>query len=251
MLRDVSQPYKDLFSRISIVLVEPENSDNIGACARAMKNMGFYNLRLVKPPRDWEQTGRKMAMRARDVLERAEVYPTLRGAIRDACLVIGTTRRSGAKRGAFLSFAETIKKIKKVSQKKPVAIVFGKESKGLDNKSLGTCDWVTTIPTGPAYPSINLAQAVMLVVFSLLHSKIRKETENPSHGFYVSKKVTQDVLRRLGKALRVLGYEREGAGVLQRILVTFHGLLKRNGLLQSEAQMLRGISRRIGERIGR
>ena len=203
-------------------------------------------------------------MTARDVLYQAKVYSDLKKAICDTYLVIGTTRRSGAKRGTFLPFTKAIEKIKKVSSTKTAAILFGKESKGLDNPSLNVCDWVTTIPANPVYPSLNLAQAVIVVTFSLRQKELRtlSKTVIPAQAGihkpldsrfrgndnYVPKKTTEDVLKRLGRALHSLNYEEEGGDVINRILATFSGLFKRNGLIEREAQMLKGISRRICEK---
>ena len=233
---------------ISIVLVEPENPDNIGASARALKNMGLENLRLVKPPSRWKKRGRKMAMSALDVLENAQVFKSVRDSVADAHLVIGTTRRVGPKRGAFISFPEALRKIKSLSRKGRVAILFGKESKGLDNNSLALCDWLTTIPSSAAYPSLNLAQAVMATVLSLYEAKVRKTLQKKKIKL-LPKKEIEEVMERFEKALRVLEYEVEENGIIERIMKTFHRLLKRNGLLQSEAQMLRGLSRRICDKV--
>jgi len=153
-------------SFISILLVEPENPDNIGAVARAMKNMGLRDLRLVCPPRLWKSKGKKMAVSAYDVLQKAHVFKSVEEAVSDSHLVIGTTRRGGPRRGSFLKFEETLEKIKKTKASHRVTLMFGKESKGLDNPSLNRCDWVTTIPVHPDMPSINLAQAVMIFAFS-------------------------------------------------------------------------------------
>ncbi|HXV28488.1 MAG TPA: TrmH family RNA methyltransferase, partial [bacterium] len=171
--------------------------------------------------------------------------------VADASLVIGTSRRKGAKRGVFIPLPEAIRKVKTVSVKKKAAIVFGKESKGLDNRSLRVCDWITTIPASPEYPSLNLAQAVVIMGFSLFREKKTSPENNcPVQPNYVSKAVIQDVLSRWRKALLVLRYDREGGkDVIDCILMTFHGIFKRAGLVNSESQMLRGIARRIGERL--
>jgi tRNA/rRNA methyltransferase len=236
---------------VAIVLVEPENPDNIGASARAMKNMGLADLRLVGPPANWQYKARKMAMSARDVSENACVFPDLKSALEDAHLVIGTTRRFGAKRGVFLSFEEGIGKIKRISKKKRVAILFGKESKGLDNRALNHCDFLMAIPADKAYASLNLAQAVLTVAFSLFREpllKNKKISDQKEMAYDVPKKVIHDVFNRLRQSLVALGYEREGRDVIDRILATFSGLLKRNGLLEPEAQMFKGISRKICEK---
>ncbi len=231
---------------ISIILVEPENSDNIGAAARAMKNMGLEDLRLVKPPRDWRAKAKKMAMSAYDVVHEAKAYASLKDAILDRQVVIGTTRRAGPKRGAFIHFDPALNK----ALEKSSALVFGKESKGLSNRDLALCDWVTTIPAHPAYPSLNLAQAVMVTAFTLFRNPRRKVSglrPDPLTRFVTKNEITE-VLGCIQQALRVLDYERKGGNVLERILATFKRLMGRNGLTASEAQMLRGLSRRIIEK---
>src|SRR3989338_1856915 len=114
---------------VAIVLANPENPDNVGAVARAMKNTGFSDLRLVTPPRTWKKKARKMAMSARDILDRAVVFSSLAKATQDRQMVIGTTRRQGPKRGLLVPFG----RIPKLVSKKTSAIVFGRESKGLSN----------------------------------------------------------------------------------------------------------------------
>ena len=231
-------------SSISIILVETENPDNIGAAARAMKNMGLGDLRLVRPPAFWKRKGRKLAMAARNVLEKASVFRTLEAAVHDAGLVIGTTRREGRRRGRFLSFSEALERVRRtVSAGKKAAIVFGKESKGLSNKHLVCCDWMTRIPSHPDYPSINLAQAVMIIAFSLYGSS--ESPQIKSEIFLIDKKEVGITLKHFSRAVHALGYK---PAVEKRVLATFRALLKRSGLLASESQMIKGLSRRIAER---
>lgn len=234
--------------RISIILVAPESAGNIGAVARAMKNTGLRDLRLVNPPAQWKAKGKMMAMSAYDLLEKAVVYKTVKEAIADAALVVGTTRRKGPKRGNFSSFEDGIKTLGQFSKKQRVAVLFGKESKGLDNASLKLCDWALTIPSDPAYPSLNLAQAVMVVSFSIYREKPDPGIlEEPKE--LLSKEEVFTVLERFREALDALSYGNEGAGdVIDRIVATLHGLLKRSGLMKHEAHMFKGFTRRICER---
>lgn len=239
-------------SNISIILVEPENPDNIGAVSRAMKNMGLSSLRLVLPPKDWKQKGAKMAVAAADLLQSAEVFETLEEATADMHRVVATTRRGGPKRGIFHPFAAAVKKISEVSRKHKVALLFGKESKGLDNRAIALSDWTITIPASREYPSINLAQAVMITAFSLFARSEKLQDRESVRGYeskfvYVSQSEVRIVLEKFRKALETLDYTREGSKVIDRIVVTFHGLLKRSALTQSEAQMLKGFTRRISE----
>jgi len=232
---------------LAIILVSPENPDNIGAAARAIKNMGFEGLRLVEPPKSWRTKAKKMAVSAEDILQKGEVYGSLQDAIQDLGLVIGTTRRSGGQRGPFLPFEQTIAKIRGGSYRQKIGIVFGRESKGLANEDSALCDHLVTIPTGPSYPSLNLAQAVMVMLFALSWGRGLKKVVPQERA--LNKKEIEVTIAHFEEALRVLGYKEGGADLLPRILRTLRGLIKRSGLLAPEAQMIKGLSRKIREKI--
>ena len=248
--------------KIAIILVSPENPDNIGAVARAVKNMGFADLRLVSPPRAWRAKAKKMAMSASDILKKGKAYASLQDAIQDLGVVIGTTRRLGGHRGTFLSFDKTVAKIRGSSRQQKIGIVFGRESKCLENEDSALCDHLVTIPTGPSYPSLNLAQAVMVTLFALSwdgSSSCRApldRCEDPSakeaavHARVLDKKEIEVTIEHFEKALKALGYKKGGADLLPRILRTLRGLIKRSGLLEPEAQMIKGLSRKIREKMG-
>jgi tRNA/rRNA methyltransferase len=234
---------------LTVILVCPESPDNIGAVARAVKNMGFSRLRLVNPPRNWRSKGKKMAMSAEDTLNQAETFSGLKEAGGDLQVLFGMTRRASESRGRFTSFPKAVSKMRDLSQKVKVGLVFGCESKGLANKDIRLCDELVTIPTGKAYPSLNLAQAVMVVLFSIATGKeSRKRSEGPAEAL-LSKKEIDATMGHFEKALRTLGYHEAGAELLPRILQTTRGLIKRSGLLAPEAQMIKGLSRRIQERV--
>lgn len=242
--------------KIAIVLVFPENPDNIGAAARAIKNMGFEDLRLVGPPKAWRTKAKKMAVSAADILKKGKVYASLKSAIEDLGLVIGTTRRFGGHRGTFVPFEEAISKVRRASHRQKIGIVFGRESKGLSNEDSALCDHLITIPAEISYPSLNLAQAAMVILFALswdvsrsgLGDRGRIEKEAARRGRVLNKKEIEVTMKHFKKALKVLGYERGGTDLLPRILRTFRGLLKRSGLLEPEAQMIKGLSRKIQEK---
>lgn len=214
--------------------------------------MGLKHLRLVTPPSDWKAAAKKMAVSATDILEYARAYHAFPEAIKDLSLVIGTTRRVRRYNINRIPFEKALDKITRVSKKKSVGIVFGKESKGLDNQTLGECDWVTTIPSHRDYPSLNLAQAVMIVSFELfwrMSCEISGGTYNTKRQTaQVSKEEIHDILERLRLSLKHLGYERKRSDIPARIIATFYGMFKRAGLIQSEANMLKGLTRRICEK---
>lgn len=235
---------------IAVILSAPENVDNIGAVARALKNMGFSDLRLVRPPSGWKVRGKKMAMSAVDTLKQSRVFHSLPEAIRDLHLVFGTTRRRRGPSGFFVPFHKTITMLRRNSLHKRIGIVFGCESKGLANKDILLCDHLVTIPASEGYPSLNLAQAVMVILFALSSGQdLSKEKTLKPQARFLTKKEIVVAVAHFEQALKSLGYRKGGANLLPRILQTFQGLLKRSGLLEPEAQMIKGLSRRIKDKI--
>jgi len=234
---------------LSVILVHPENPHNIGAVARAMKNMGAKDLRLVKPPAQWKEKGKKMAVSAYDILARARVFASTEKAVADLSFVAGTTRRRGKERN-FVPFGKGIQEISKKSKKLKIGILFGKESKGLANQDLDFCDRFIRIPAHESFPSFNLSQAVMVTLFALrITTFSKKETNQERAPQLLKKQEVSSTIAVFKESLKALGYGKERSDVLNRITATFSGILRRSGLLHKEAQMIKGISRRIRERV--
>ena len=227
---------------IALVLVEPESPGNIGAAARAAKNMGIRDLRLVKPPADWRAKAKMMAVQAADRLDHIRVFDSLEEAVQDCKLVAGTTRRAGSRRNDFVPFQDAVEKIKPYAKTKDnAAILFGKESKGLDNRSLRLCHFLIMIPSHADYPSLNLAQAVMVLGFSLFIAPSKKKEPAPNK---LSQKDLEELLEAFSLVLEALQYT---PALRPRIRSTFHRLLKRSEILEPEANMFKGLFRRICE----
>jgi len=153
---------------ISIILVEPQSPGNIGMVCRAMKNMGLSQLRLIKGCDRFQPESLKFAVAARDLLERAEVFPDLASALADSTLTVGTTRRHGKYRQEILSPPEVATRLR--DQTGPdcrAAIVFGREDSGLTTDELSLCRWHATIPSADEYGSLNLAQSVLVFCYEL------------------------------------------------------------------------------------
>jgi TrmH family RNA methyltransferase len=153
--------------QLSIVLVNTSHPGNIGASARAMKNMGLERLCLVNPERYPSAEATARASGADDLLAQAACYASLDDAIADATLVIGASARSRTlpvptldPRGcAELSVAQ--------ADGATVAIVFGRERSGLSNAELDRCHYLVQIPSNPDYPSLNIAAAVQVIAYEL------------------------------------------------------------------------------------
>jgi len=155
------------FPNVRIVLVETSHPGNIGAAARAMKNMGLGRLVLVKP-RLWPaQDAVSMAASAGDVLDGAVVVDTLEAAVADCHLIIGTSARLRNMPVTLLDPAACATTIVALPRGSEVALVFGREVSGLTNEELLRCHYHVHIPVNPDYTSLNLAAAVMVVCYEL------------------------------------------------------------------------------------
>lgn len=227
------------------VLVEPKESGNIGASARAIKNMGFTNLVLVNP-HPLTDEARWMAWGSEDVLEKAEIYQDLEHAINDKSLVVGTTRRRGSKRGAIVDVRDGVKRVYQVAQDNKVAILFGREDKGLFNEEVEKCGFLMTIPTSEAQPSLNLSQAVLIVAYELMRCEERQDF-HMERQFYIEQQQLRKLYERMHKVLKKSGYIPDNADIEQRIMNNFRHLFGRTGLTFWELKMLHGLFSHIEE----
>ncbi|MEC9086106.1 MAG: tRNA (cytosine(32)/uridine(32)-2'-O)-methyltransferase TrmJ [Pseudomonadota bacterium] len=152
---------------IKIVLVNTSHPGNIGATARAMKNMGLTRLALVNPMEFPSGVAVGRAASALDVLERAEVVETLVEAIADCALVIGSSARSRSLPWPMLTPEQSAEKLVKEGRSAQVALVFGREDSGLNNEELQLCHFHVQIPASSEYSSLNLAAAVMVLCYEI------------------------------------------------------------------------------------
>ncbi|MHA6674324.1 tRNA/rRNA methyltransferase [Enterobacter mori] len=153
---------------LSIVLVAPARPENIGAAARAMKTMGFTDLRIVDSAAHLEPAARWVAHGSGDILDNITTYATLADALHDISFTVATTARSRAKFHYYATPAELVPMMKEKSQwLEKAALVFGREDSGLTNEELELADVLTGAPMVADYPSLNLGQAVMVYCYQL------------------------------------------------------------------------------------
>ena len=152
---------------VKIVLVGTTHPGNIGAAARAMKNMGIKNLSLVQPKEFPSDVAIYRSKAAKDILEHAQVFNNLEEAIFDCELVIGTSARGRKVPWPILNPKEAAEEVSRSSSHHNIAIIFGREDRGLTNEELGLCNLHVNIPTDPDYSSLNLAQAVQILVYEI------------------------------------------------------------------------------------
>ncbi len=161
----------DHAQRFVVVLNQTQDVINIATAVRAMMNMGLRRLRLVAPADYNAHRIGGIAHGSEAVLERAEFFDTLEDALADCSYAVGTTARR--RTASFVwqhprdASAELLRIAAERETQGPVAIVFGREDKGLSNEDLDRCDKLLVVPTDPSYSSLNLAQAVLLVTHEL------------------------------------------------------------------------------------
>jgi TrmH family RNA methyltransferase len=158
----------DWFEHVRVVLVEPTDPVNIGGVVRVMANTGFLGLRLVRPVGfdAWHIGG--VAHYTQHIVEATQVYAWLPEAVADRQFVLGLTGKHHRVERNALALTSALDAVAQAARGgQSVALVFGREDWGLSNEMLDACHAVTTIPTNPGYPSLNLAQAALLVLYQL------------------------------------------------------------------------------------
>ncbi len=152
---------------IHFVLVDTSHPGNIGASARAMKNMGLTSLILVRPQSHPDPAALSRASGAADVVSGARVLPDVGAAIADCGLVVGASARLRSAHHRVLDARAAARELVAAAATRPAAVLFGSERNGLANEELGRCHALLRIPAVAAYESLNLAQAVQIVAYEI------------------------------------------------------------------------------------
>ena len=155
---------------IRIVLVEPSHPGNIGAVARALKNMALSELVLVRPKAFPHPDASARASGAEDLLSRARVVDSVTEAVADVGFVAATTSRPRDQNFRALDLHDAAARIFEMSERGRAAVLFGAERTGLTNEELALAHLLIRIPANPDYPSLNLAMAVQLVAYELFRA---------------------------------------------------------------------------------
>jgi tRNA/rRNA methyltransferase len=245
--QSISQEAQAALDRIRVVLVEPQHAGNIGAVARAMKNMALSRLVLVNPVDHLAMEARMMAMHAFDILQRARIVGTLSQAVADAGYVVGTTRRLGKTRQAMLTSRAIAPWLLELAAANPLALVFGREDSGLTNEELARCHELITIPAHPVFGSLNLAQAVLLVCYELY---VASSTQSPSAPPRLATvEELERLYTRMREVLRRIGFLHGSQP--DRMMGYFRRFFARHGLKSRDVKIFLGVFRQIEWYIGR
>ncbi|HYL54187.1 MAG TPA: RNA methyltransferase [Gemmatimonadales bacterium] len=240
---------------IAVVLHEPQDLVNIAHVVRAMKNFGFRDLRLVQPREYDAYRVEGIAHQTQDVLARVQRFERLDEALADCVRVVGFTARGRSAKRNLQRPREAAREILGESQSGPVALLFGREDKGLSNDALDRCHRVVTIPTSPGYPSLNLGHAVVLMLYEL--ALARGDEDRPfkaprREGPPATAAELERVFADAEVALGVIDFfkTRQAEGVMR----TLREVLHRAPLDEREAKLLRAIAIEVvkyGERLAR
>ena len=236
-----------------MVLVSPRGDANIGAAARAMKNYGLRDLRLVDPVSPLTHRAYTWAVGASDVLDEAKVFADIDQALGNVASSVAFTRRTGRMRRQPLSLEEASPWIASRAKEGGVALVFGREDSGLTNEEIGRTDALVTIPTCGQLPSLNLAQAVLIACYEVSRhlddQTALPASHSPGEGF-ISREEMTGVLGGIGEALDSLGYSKSWKGALRpKILYRIERFIGRAGLTRQDKGMVEGLVARIIQKV--
>ena len=226
---------------ISIVLMEPKVSGNVGAIARVMKNFGFSNLVLVNPKcNHLSQEARNRAKHANDILEKAKV----RKKLGKFDYLIATTAILGTDYNiprSPITPEQLSEKLSKVSERLNVGILIGREGPGLYNEEILKCDFIVTIPTSKNYPTLNISHAVGILLYEL-HKKLGKKKVN-DHIIFASEKEKEIILKKINNILNKLEFATKEKKETQRRI--WKRIIGKSFLTKREAFALLGFLRKL------
>ena len=221
---------------VRFVLLRPRNAENLGAAARALKNCGLGDWTWVTPEVEDLGPAHRLAVHSADVLEAAGRAPTLDAAVADCVWVVGTSSRSVEGKRKLHPRAVAEEARARLAQG-PVAIVFGDERIGLTNEEVRRCHDLSSVPTAPEQPSINLAQAVLLYAYELRVATLAAQASPPPPLPVAATDAELDLVERtLGEAMRATGFlvrDQDGRHGLRDLFAP----LRRSRLTRAEARL--------------
>ncbi|XPV76695.1 MAG: RNA methyltransferase [Desulfovibrio sp.] len=237
-----------MLDNLSVVLFDTKYPENIGSVARACKNMGCSEIKLVKP-RMWdiEKAAPLATVHSRDLLDNAQVFETLPDALTGVSRVYGTTARTGGwRKGIMTPSTAAPMIIDSLRQGEKVSIVFGPEDRGLTNEETKCCSRLMNIPTNRECTSLNLAQAVVIVLYECMKSAL----ENPESvkGQQTERQISyeeQEILfSTMQDTLQNIDFLKPGNP--EYWMMPVRRFLSRMNLRRNEFNLIMGVCRQVG-----
>ena len=168
-------------NKFGFILIRPQLGENIGACARSLKNFGFTKLHIVSPKQSWPNSKAKAtSVGAYDIIKKAKIYNSVHEAISDFNIIISLSARQRDINKKHISINQFLKMIKSKKNTK-FGLMFGPEASGLSNEDLSLSNYVLQIPTSNKFKSLNLSHSVTLICYEIYKSinfnKFKKDTK--------------------------------------------------------------------------
>ena len=236
------------FSNVYFILFKPQLSENIGACARALKNFNFTKLKLISPKISFpNEKVFATSVGAKNIISSSEVYDNFEDAIKNINCVIATSSRIRKRNYKYLSIHD----LKKINFKKKIAIIFGPESSGLTNNELSYANYVIKLPTNNKFQSLNLSHCVILIcyeIFKILNKKIKKFSSSYKNK-PINKKDLNKFIKFLISSLDQVGFlqpDNKRKSMIQNMRTIFHKM----NLSDKEMRILLGIFSSLKNRNG-
>lgn len=238
-----------MLAKVRFVLVNPSHGGNIGATARAMKNMGLQRLALVGSRDHFTAEARARAAGAEDILEVAQRVEDFRQALHGATWVVGTTaraRRLDLQRYTPRALAQAALSECRMGE---VAVVFGRERTGLTNEELELCHAVVEIPADPNFSSLNIAAAVQILAYEMRLASLSdvEEVVQPDSLHFVDADAMERFYAHMDQALRDVGFF--DVGNPQVVMRRLRRLFARTRLDENELNILRGFFKAAQSRV--
>jgi tRNA/rRNA methyltransferase len=232
----------------AVVLVRPREEGNIGSAARAMANMGLDRLILVEPAAPLGKVARAFAVGAGHVLDASERAASLAEAVAPFPRIVGTTSTRDRQLTVPLATARELPALLGAAPDVPTALVFGSEVGGLTNDELALASLLVSIPCSPVQPTLNLAQAVLLVAYELWTASSPPPPPSTPEPPAPAGEI-EGLLAHARDVLARVGFERDDS--FSGVLRDLRQLAARAGLTGREVRILRGICRRAQHALSR
>ena len=239
----------NLLNSVKVVLVGTTHPGNIGATARAIKNMGILDLALVEPKEFPSDVATFRSKAAKDILEKASVHKSLEEAISECELVVGTSARGRTVPWPVLNPREAAEEMHKSSLNGKVAIVFGREDRGLTNEELGLCNFHVHIPSDPEYSSLNLSQAVQILAYEIRLAYLQDQQINKDYWDVelANNEQTERLINHMDELMQEVDfYDVENP---RKLLVRVRRFFKRSKIDIMEANIFRGLFASIQKKL--
>jgi tRNA/rRNA methyltransferase len=230
-----------VLERLAVVLVRPNLPSNLGAVARAAKNLGVTDLRVVEPAAPADEEAHRLASGADDVLSAVRRYEDLPAAIADLPVVVATTSLRGRGRPRDLDLSELPGFLQEIGPTSRVAFLFGPEKSGLKLEELTVASATLTIPTQPDFPTMNLSHAVAVVL-----AAARLAATTPAAGSdpaWAPARDVQGMVDHWDRALEAIGFY--DTGHRDRTLRDWRRLIAGRPLTDRDVAILRGVANRV------